>query len=759
MYWCEFCGKNGHKKKRCFYNPENPNNRLPRKLAEKLVLANFRNSVSPNMIDAESKLSRNNNKIEMSTIAGVQHQTTVKPPKNLSSYFDSGATIHIFHSLDAFVPESIRPTEPNTIFLADGSVTSGTHEGDVIIPFDNVKLRLIGCIYAPDLGYNLISVGCMADKGIKTSFTKEIVTLELLDSASNSTIHIGEGVRDPITRLYKAPQLQVNTETAMVSAKNDQSMLWHRRLAHLNFRDLANTHKVANDVPILHSSNESCRACRLSKAHKLPFHGKFERATRVGQMVHSDIVGPLEASYAEGWKYMCTFVDDYSRFVVVVFMRHKHELYDAYREFVAYLTQMTSNAQVELVNVHQESAGLYEQYCGDHVRIGRIHSDYGLEYVSLGKQYPNTIKNFSPPYTPELNGIAERINRTIVEPARSMLCQAGLPECFWPYAVRQAVFVRNRVRHSTIDASPYYLVTGKKPSLKHLRVFGCAAYVLRLPQARGKFAPRADEGILLGSGEYGIYTVLVEGESEPSRIIKSHHVTFDEDRFLRSDLTIEDIHSESSWQASEDEVSDGEFMDVEPLYETEVDVEENQHDVHDINEGEAEDVVENAINADSDNVQEENNTSELYTENSSSDNPPPQETDQQAPTHRYPRRDHRPPQRLTFTASNSTPNSQLEVSTSDEPTLREALHSTPVERDLWVQAMEEEIKTLNHMGTWEPVDHAERTPLPTHVVLKVKRNADNTVERFRSRIVAGGNHQVYGYDYMYYAIRVNDVLG
>ena len=156
--------------------------------------------------------------------------------------------------------------------LADGSETSGTHEGDVIIPFDRVNLRLTGCIYALGLGYNLVSVGCMADKGIRTTFTNKNVILELFDEATHFTIHIGKGVRDPLTRLYKAPQIQVNTETAIFSAENQQCMLWHRRLAHLNFRDLANTHKFANDVPPLHTSNEVCRACRLSEAHRLPFH-------------------------------------------------------------------------------------------------------------------------------------------------------------------------------------------------------------------------------------------------------------------------------------------------------------------------------------------------------------------------------------------------------------------------------------------------------------------------------------------------------
>ena len=95
----------------------------------------------------------------------------------------------------------------------------------------------------------------MEDRDIRTTFTNENVIVELFDEATHSTIYFGEGVRDPLARLYKAPQIKANTETAVFSAENQPCVLWHRRLAPLNFRDLANTHKDANDVPPLHTSN------------------------------------------------------------------------------------------------------------------------------------------------------------------------------------------------------------------------------------------------------------------------------------------------------------------------------------------------------------------------------------------------------------------------------------------------------------------------------------------------------------------------
>ena len=69
--------------------------------------------------------------MEITSIARVQQKTTVNPPKDLSLYYDSDVTTRLFHTLAAFVPDSLRPVRPPTITLHDCLVASGTHEGDV----------------------------------------------------------------------------------------------------------------------------------------------------------------------------------------------------------------------------------------------------------------------------------------------------------------------------------------------------------------------------------------------------------------------------------------------------------------------------------------------------------------------------------------------------------------------------------------------------------------------------------------------------
>ena len=111
------------------------------------------------------------------------------------------------------------------------------------------------------------------------------------------------------------------------------------------------------------------------------------------------------------------------------------------------------------------------------------------------------------------------------------LIQSNLPSCLWPFALKHAIHVRNRVPHSATGKTHYLVMTGHKPSLKHIRVFGCAAYVLRQPSG-SKFESRVVEGVYLETLDHGIYKVLITTDMSIPRIVQSRHVTFDESTFL-----------------------------------------------------------------------------------------------------------------------------------------------------------------------------------------------------------------------------------
>jgi hypothetical protein len=85
--------------------------------------------------------------------------------------------------------------------------------------------------------------------------------------------------------------------------------------------------------------------------------------------------------------------------------------------------------------------------------------------------------------------------------------------------------------------------------------------------------------------------------------------------------------------------------------------------------------------------------------------------------------------------------------TGDDPSVKEATGAPLEERNLWIAAISNEWDSKDAKGKRMPADVAEAAPSSTHIVLKIRRYPDGMAGRFKARIVAGGNHQVYGYDY------------
>jgi hypothetical protein len=102
------------------------------------------------------------------------------------------------------------------------------------------------------------------------------------------------------------------------------------------------------------------------------------------------------------------------------------------------------------------------------------------------------------PYSSQENGVAERLNRTLVERARALLDSSGLEKKFWAEAVHTVNYLRNRTISRVHGKTPLEVLTGEKPSVSHLRVFGSKCFVHVPQEKRKKLDPVAEEGILIG---------------------------------------------------------------------------------------------------------------------------------------------------------------------------------------------------------------------------------------------------------------------
>ena len=139
------------------------------------------------------------------------------------------------------------------------------------------------------------------------------------------------------------------------------------------------------------------------------------------------------------------------------------------------------------------------------LKIKSLKSDNGGEYDS--KEFKsfcseNGIRMIKTvPGTPEQNGVAERMNRTLNERARCMRIQSGLPKMFWAEAVNTAAYLINRGPSVPLNYQlPEEVWSGKEVNLSHLRVFGCTSYVLTNPDNRDKLDPKARKCHFIGYG-------------------------------------------------------------------------------------------------------------------------------------------------------------------------------------------------------------------------------------------------------------------
>jgi hypothetical protein len=177
--------------------------------------------------------------------------------------------------------------------------------------------------------------------------------------------------------------------------------------------------------------------------------------------------------------YYVSFIDDFSRNTWIYFLRNKSEVFDKFKEFKVLVEIQTK----KIIKVLRTDNG--GKFCGN-------------EFEELCKKC-DIARQKTTPYTPQHNGVAERMNRTLMEKSRCMLSGIGLGQELWAEAVGIACYLVNRSPSSEMDdETPQQIWNGKKPSLTHLKVFGCDAYVHVPKENRSKLDKNVEKCIFVG---------------------------------------------------------------------------------------------------------------------------------------------------------------------------------------------------------------------------------------------------------------------
>ena len=172
----------------------------------------------------------------------------------------------------------------------------------------------------------------------------------------------------------------------------------------------------------------------------------------------------------------------------------------------------------------------------------------GGEYEDKGfKQFcaVNGIKmQKTIPGTPQQNGVAERMNKTLNKRARSMRLHAGLPKTFWADAVSTGAYLINRGPSVPLGHRlPEEVWSGKEVNLSHLKVFGCVSYVYIKSDARSKLDAKSKKCYFIGYGDEAFGYRFWDDQNR--KIIRSRNVTFNEMAVFKDGSNAESVNAES----------------------------------------------------------------------------------------------------------------------------------------------------------------------------------------------------------------------
>ncbi|MFS7910246.1 putative RNA-directed DNA polymerase [Helianthus anomalus] len=587
------------------------------------------------------------------------------------------------------------------------------------------------CFVVPEYCVNLISVHKLAkDNKLKVVFDE--TTCYIQDSCLKKTLVTGKQTDG----LYFCGNSFNSVIVCFNQAKTVK--LWHSRLGHPSDQVLSVLNLKSN------SNTDACDVCHKAKQHRVPFPLSEHKSKKVGDLIHLDVWGPYKVSSIEGYKYFLTIVDYYSRSVWIYLMKSKLEVFENVQSFY------------NLVETQFE------------VKINVLRTDNGTEFIN--SQMSNFVKTHgiihqtSCSYTPQQNGIVERKHRHLLNIARALLFQSGIPLKFWSECILTSSYLINRTPSSVLNGgSPYELLFGFKPSLNHLKIFGCLCFFTILTN-NDKLEERAEKCVFMGYSNYKKgYKVW---SLDQRKFIFSRDVSFYENVFpYKTNLALQkDLENNESLNHSNF------FDNLEFSSETNPDDEEEVHtDSTTENQPHSSPVQSSSCDTQqpstsngmaSDQQLNGSETSSVRAESGSND-----ESNLPEGTHVATRKSTRSVSvpkhfddyvvegRVKFGYDKvvnyaNLPSESVCFASNVNKTVEPSSYTEAVKDTNWINVMNEEISALHKNNTWTIVDLPKgKRSIGCKWVYKVKYRSTGEIERYKARLVAKGFNQREGIDF------------
>ena len=358
-----------------------------------------------------------------------------------------------------------------------------------------------GLSVSPDLKKNLFSPVIATGKGLTLFMDGRKCDLK------NGSKVVGTSIRgdDGFYRMmFKPRESEANLTTSM--------SVWHQRLAHTDVKVIKKMIEEGSVEGIGKFQGEDkgfCEPCVLAKQSRKPFYSTGKtRVDEPGKLIHMDLCEVLSTKSLNGSKYFLLAKDGYSNYRLVRFLKTKEETLEKIKDIIIQVKHETGN------------------------KVKSVRTDNGTEFVNKPvmdyfREKEIFMEN-STAYCPQQNGFAERENRTVVEAAKGLLFNKNLPKKLWAEGVNTACYLLNRVSSKALGfVTPFERWTGKKPCVKHIRIFGTETYALIPSVHRKKLDEKSKKMILVGFDDskkgYRLWN------QETDKVSVHHDVIFNEE--------------------------------------------------------------------------------------------------------------------------------------------------------------------------------------------------------------------------------------
>ena len=570
--YCKHCNKKGHIEDKCYikypelknnYSSSNinknknknkykevskePKNIFKKQQSTKAIMSTLLvdNNINTNIINNSTLLKTINNnnfsKEEKEFFNIIKEKVINKSNiiNNKSLILDSGASEHYTPYKDYLL--DYKPINNKSVIIANGIKLPIKGIGNIPVYINNYMFLIKNVNYVPNIKTTLISSKELTNKGWEILFKNDLAILSYNNKIiTNAKWHLNAYFLDNIYINYKLLEPivyniinynLVNNKNLILNLNNNNTNkvntlldLYYRRFLYINkdyiFKSIKNSIGLIMSNPN-NTILSNCDNCYYSKFKEI-ISCKPNKLVNILEFIDCDILGPFKIKGLKGENYIFTITCCASKCIWIYAIKYKSDIYDIIIDFY---NMILTQFNIKIKGARLDNA---KEFKSIKLKIFCKSKGLLLEYSSI--------------YTQAQNGKSERLNLYLLERIIAICSYKNIPLKLWSILIQGIAHIKNRTYNSTINTSPYELITKQKPDLSYIKILGSLCYILVPKQTRGgkNFNNKSKKGILLGFESSNNFIVYIP---EDNKITTTRDIIIKEELNYKEDYKLEEDYN------------------------------------------------------------------------------------------------------------------------------------------------------------------------------------------------------------------------